>query len=156
MPSVAVVPRVFVGARWRPLRVEAFAALYPEQSTSTTTGGSTVGARISGYDIGGRAAFGFVIDRFELGPTLGASVHHLDADAFGAARSGQGAADWVALRPGVATSLALTPFLGIRAEIEAEIALAQPEFVIANVPGRIHEPGQLSGCAGIGVELRFF
>lgn len=155
MPKPSVGPMAAFGARLAPVRVEAFGAYFFEQTTSLPIPGPPIGARVTGWVVGARAALPFRAGIVEGGPQIGVVAHVLDATAYGAVSSAEGSANWAGALLGGTISLRLHPNLALRADVQGDLALSRPEFVIDEA-GSVHRPPTLSGCAAIGPELRFF
>ncbi len=89
-----------------------------------------------------------------VAPCLGASVHRLAGDGFGATTT-QSQTAWIAgPSAGGLVALSLGRALALRATGEAIIPTSRQPFVIGNV-GSVHRPAGVFGRAELGVEVGF-
>jgi hypothetical protein len=155
MPKPAIGPFLALGIRAAMFRIEAHGALMPEQTTSVLSEGNRFGARVSGFAAGARALYPLKLGPLEGGPMLGLTYHRLSANAFGATQSGSNDGDWLSGTLGGFLAVPFAEWIALRVDAAADFAFGRPNFVIENV-GSVHTPATLSGCAGLGVEVRFF
>jgi hypothetical protein len=155
MPKPTIGPFLALGIRAAMFRIEAHGVLLPQQTTSVVSDGNTFGARISGFAAGARAAYRATLGPLDAGPMLGLTYHRLSASAFGATQSGSNDGDWVSGALGGFLAVPFADWIALRLDAAADFAFGRPNFVIENV-GSVHTPATLSGCAGLGLEVRFF
>jgi hypothetical protein len=153
MPKVASGPELTIAWRALPLCVEAFGHLWLAQTS--TLAGTAIGGDFSAYDLGIRGGLGLALGGVELGPRLGVELYHMSAEAFGATNSSRGSDTWTSLSAGGLLAWVFARPVALRLEIDANVPLSRPEFVIVGA-GIVHKPAALSARAAVGLGVRFF
>ncbi len=152
LPATGFGFGLVVGARLAGLRLELEGNLYPGATTE-------VRPRVGGDFALGTALVRGCVDvartSFELAPCVGFELDRLSASSFGASTSSGGqTALLFGPQLGALLAFAVTPWLAIRASVEAMVPLARQRFVIGNV-GPVHRPAALAVRGHVGPEVRF-
>jgi len=140
---------------WTPgrVRVEFQGRRWSDQSRTLSE--SPAGARFSMISLGGRGCWALVrAGRFDLSPCVGADLYRVSAPGYGAGANYSASADWGALAAAGLARFTLTPWLGVRAQVEALAPLARPTFVVEG-EGTLHRPARIGAVAALGVEVLF-
>jgi hypothetical protein len=152
LPSASAGGALVIGVRVWHLRTEIDAGVRAGQRAEARAG---VGGDFSSQSLAARACFDFARTRLELAPCVGIAADRIAGAGFGAAVSTTtGEALRFGPTAGALGSVALAPWLAIRASIEASLAVSTETFVIKNV-GPIYRPSTLAGRVEFGPEVRF-
>ena len=139
------------------LRLELRGAYYVPQSATFAAralDGGPLGARLRLLTFGARGCRTWRLGAFELGPCVGAEVHHVTAGAFGGTVTRDRQVGWWALAGGIFSRLRLTKLLAICAVVEGILPLSRRRFVFSDV-GLLHRASPFGAQLLVGPEVRF-
>jgi hypothetical protein len=134
------------------VRLEVSGAYYLSQSKSFADG--MLGARFQSFAVGARACRLWRIDVLEMGPCLGAELHHVRATAFGGMPSLGGSVLWWGPALGLLLRVRVIELLAVQVGLEAVVPLSRPEFSFSDV-GRLHRVSALALQLVLAPEVRF-
>ncbi len=141
--------------RWR---IELAGGYWSPQSGTVATGGA--GARFQAFSVEARAAYGWPLGPFAVGPVAAAGLEAINASGFGGA-SANHTGTWFVGTVGGGGSAAWRwgGNVGLRLEILGEVPLSRPSFVAtqpAPLPSAlVLRPAPVAGRALLGADILF-
>lgn len=141
---------------WR-VRVEAEGKLFIGQTDNVP--GLAVSADFALKEIGGRGCFVVVRGAsFDVAPCLGMAARIMtangrDSDALQVTGSSTTRV-WATFEPGLMGRIFLTNWLAMRARVDLDIPLYQPDFRVTN-QGRVFQPPRIGAEGNFGAEVLF-
>jgi hypothetical protein len=158
LPSPALGVEALVA--WTPgrFRLEVMGEAWAPQS-ATAPGYPRDGAHFQLLTLGTRAAYGWPLGDFAVGPLLGVRVDDLTASGFGGMATYRRTAAWVAPAAGAFVAWSPTRRFAVRLTGQAAVPLSHPSFVVLDSATQAETPiyrvPVVAGHATLGVAVLF-
>ncbi len=147
-------PGMAIAIAWAPsmLRAELDAGAWMEGS-ATLPSNPEAGGRFRLVAARARVCATPRWGRLSAGPCAGLEIDHVTAEGFGGSIRGSNDATWLSASPGVLGALHVTPWLAVRATLDATVPLERTSFVIVG-RGSVHRVANAGPRPSLGIELQ--